>query len=82
MFQTDGDVTRTSQRTRMRAVDVKDPMDAIHTQMLGALSIAAGLSFVMVWLAERMNMIELRRPHRCPACGRVPSRGACGCRQG
>ena len=56
-------------------------MDAIHTQMLGALSIAAGLGFAMVWLAARISMIELRRPHRCPACGRLRNRGSCGCPQ-
>jgi hypothetical protein len=54
-------------------------MDTIHTQMLGAVSIAAGLSFAMVWLAARMSMIDLRRPHRCPACGRVRRSGSCGC---
>jgi len=55
-------------------------MDTIHTQMLGAVSIAAGLSFAMVWLAARMSMIEFRhRPHRCPACGRLRRGGSCGC---
>lgn len=54
-------------------------MDAIHAQMLGALSIAAGLSVAMVWLAARMSMIELRRPHRCPACGRLRRGDSCGC---
>jgi hypothetical protein len=81
MFQTAGGVTRISQRTHTRAVDVKDAMDAIHTQMLGALSIAAGLGLAMVWLAARMSMIELRRPHRCPACGRLRQGGSCGCPQ-
>jgi hypothetical protein len=53
-------------------------MDAIH-QMLGALTITVGLSFAMVWLAARTSMIELRRPQRCPACGRVRQRGICRC---
>jgi hypothetical protein len=56
-------------------------MDTIHSQMLGAVSIAAGLSLAMVWLAARMSMIDLRRPHRCPACGRVRRSGSCGCPQ-
>jgi hypothetical protein len=50
-----------------------------HTQMLGALSVTASLLFAMVWLAARMSMIELRRPERCPACGRFRRGGSCGC---
>ena len=56
-------------------------METLDTQMLGAMSIAAGLSFAMVWLAARMSMIDLRRPHRCPACGRLRRGGSCGCPQ-
>jgi hypothetical protein len=56
-------------------------MDPLHSQMLGAVSIAAGLSLAMVWLAERMSMIDLRRPPRCPACGRLRRTGSCGCPQ-
>jgi hypothetical protein len=56
-------------------------MDAIQTQMLGAVSIAAGLTFAMVWLAARTSMIEFRRPQKCPACGRLRRRGVCGCPQ-
>jgi hypothetical protein len=57
-------------------------MEDLHTQMLGVLSITAGLSFAMVWLAVRTSMIDLRRPRRCPACGRLRRQGACGCPQG
>ena len=53
-------------------------MNALHTQMLGALTVTAGLLFAMVWLAARMSMIELRRPERCPACGRLRHGGPCG----
>jgi hypothetical protein len=49
------------------------------SQIFGALTIAAGLSFAMVWLAARLSMIELRRPVRCPACGRLRRAGSCGC---
>jgi hypothetical protein len=81
MFQTVEGVTRISQRTHMRAGDVnqKTPMTPIHAQLLGALAITAGLLFSMVWLAARMSLIELRRPRRCPACGRLRQHGACGC---
>jgi hypothetical protein len=54
-------------------------MDAVDTQMLGVLSITAGLSFAMVWLAARATMIDLRRPQRCPACGRLRRGRMCGC---
>jgi hypothetical protein len=54
-------------------------MTDLHTQMLGVLSVTAGLLFAMVWLAARMSMIELRRPERCPACGRLRRGGSCGC---
>lgn len=54
-------------------------METLHTQILGALSITAGLGFAMVWLAARTSMIDLRRPDRCPACGRLRRRGSCGC---
>jgi hypothetical protein len=54
-------------------------MSAVPTQMLGTLSVTAGLLFAMVWLAARMSMIELRRPGRCPACGRLRHGGSCGC---
>jgi hypothetical protein len=56
-------------------------METFDTQMLGALTITAGVSFAMLWLASRMSMIELRRPRRCPACGRLRQRGTCGCPQ-
>ena len=80
MFQTVEGVTRISQRIHMRAVDVnQEQMDPIHAQLLGALAITAGLLFSMVWLAARMSLIELRRPRRCPACGRLRQHGACGC---
>jgi hypothetical protein len=51
----------------------------VDPQILGALSVAAGLGFAMVWLAARMSMIEIRRPVRCPACGRLRRGGHCGC---
>jgi hypothetical protein len=55
-------------------------MTPLHSQILGALSISAGLLLAMVWLAARMSMIELRGPNRCPACGRLRQGRSCGCR--
>jgi hypothetical protein len=54
-------------------------MTPFHSQILGALSISAGVLFAMVWLAARTSMIELRRPRRCPACGRLRQGHSCGC---
>jgi hypothetical protein len=54
-------------------------MTHLDPNIFGALSMAAGLGFAMVWLAARLSMIELRRPTRCPACGRVRRAGSCGC---
>ena len=54
-------------------------MNSPHTQILGVLTVTAGLLFAMVWLAARMSMIELRRPQRCLACGRLRHGGSCGC---
>jgi hypothetical protein len=49
------------------------------SHIFAALNLGAGLSFAMVWLAARVNMIELRRPVKCPACGRLRRAGSCGC---
>lgn len=54
-------------------------METFDPQILGVVTITAGVSFAMVWLATRMSMIELRRPQRCPACGRLRLQGICGC---
>ena len=54
-------------------------MTPLHSQILGPLSISAGLLFAMVWVAARMSMIELRGPNRCPACGRLRQGNSCGC---
>jgi hypothetical protein len=54
-------------------------MTDIDPNILGALSVGAGLSLAMVWLAARLSMLEVRRPGRCPACGRERRAGTCGC---
>ena len=54
-------------------------MTPLPHHILGAVSISAGLLLAMVWLAARMSMIELRPPHRCPACGRLRQGNSCGC---
>jgi hypothetical protein len=57
-------------------------METFDIQVLGVVTITAGVSFAMLWVAERTSMIELRRPSRCPACGRLRVRGSCGCPSG
>jgi hypothetical protein len=49
--------------------------------ILGLVVTTAGVGVAMTWLAAKMSVIELRRPNRCPACGRERDRisGACGC---
>ena len=48
--------------------------------LLGVVITTTGVGLAMAWLAARLNLIELRRPERCPACGRVRFSGTCGCR--
>jgi hypothetical protein len=47
--------------------------------ILGVVVTTAGLGMAMTWLAARLSLIELRRPNRCPACGRERVPGGCGC---
>ena len=48
--------------------------------LLGVVITTTGVGLAMAWLAARLNLIELRRPEKCPACGRVRFSGTCGCR--
>jgi hypothetical protein len=80
MFRTRAGVTPTSVRTHMRAVE-REPSQMPNDQILqGILIITAGVGLAMTWLAARMSLIDLRRPNRCPACGRERISGTCGCR--
>ena len=80
MFRTVAGVTPISQPIHTHAVDRKDlQMENPDPQTLGVLTITAGVSFAMVWLGIRTSMIQLRRPQKCPACGRLRQRGVCGC---
>jgi hypothetical protein len=63
----------------MRAGDVRETVETFDTQILGLVALTGGLSGAMVWLATRVNMLEQRREGRCPACGIIRRRGACGC---
>jgi len=48
--------------------------------LLGVLITTTGVGLGMTWLAAKLSLIELRRPEKCPACGRRRDRsGACGC---
>jgi hypothetical protein len=47
--------------------------------ILGVLITTTGVGLGMAWLAARLSLIELRRPQRCPACGRLRVSGSCGC---
>ena len=78
MFRTRVGVTRTSVRTHMRAVNETSQMPN-DPHLLGVLSITTGIGLAMTWLAARLSLIELRKPERCPACGRQRISGTCGC---
>ena len=82
MFRTLEGVTRISVRTHMRAVKNETRQMPNDSILLGLLIITGGVGLAMTWLAARMSMLELRRPDRCPGCGRERDwiAGTCGCR--
>jgi hypothetical protein len=47
--------------------------------ILGVISMTTGVGFAMIWLATKLNLLEQRSLHRCPACGRHRRNGVCGC---
>ena len=79
MFRTRAGVTRISVRTHMRAVETETREMPNDPVLLGTLIITAGVGLAMTWLAAKMSLIELRRPDRCPVCGRERVAGTCGC---
>ena len=79
MFRTHAGVTRISVRTHMRAAKGETSPMPNDPHLLGVLSITTGVGLAMMWLAARLSLIELRRPERCPACGRQRISGSCGC---
>jgi hypothetical protein len=67
-------------RTLTRAVSVNESSQMPNDpHILLVLATLAGILVAMTWLAVRMSMIELRRPQRCPACGRERVAGTCRC---
>jgi hypothetical protein len=79
MFRTPADVTRISVRTHMRAVKGETRHMPNDPHLLGVLITTTGVGLAMTWLAARLSLIELRKPNRCPACGRERVAGSCGC---
>ena len=74
-------MTRTSVRTLTRAVSDKPETRQMPNDphLLGVLVTTAGVGLAMTWLAALKSVVELRRPERCPACGRERIAGTCGC---
>ena len=79
MFRTCADVTRTSVRTHMRAVEHETSPMPNDPHLVGVLITTTGVGLAMTWLAARVSLIEFRKPNRCPACGRQRIAGTCGC---
>jgi len=67
-------------RTHMRAVKGETRHMPNDPHLLGVLITTTGVGLAMTWLAARLSLIELRKPNRCPACGRERVAGSCGCR--
>ena len=60
-------------------VDRDRDMETLNSAILSILALGGGLGTLLVWLAERYNMLEHRDESRCPACGVIRDRGVCGC---
>jgi hypothetical protein len=55
-------------------------MEFFDSQLAGMAVITTGVGAMMVWLAARMNAVEMEERRRCPACGVRPARRSrCGC---
>jgi hypothetical protein len=54
-------------------------MEAFDPHTLATIALGGGLGTLLALLAERYNLLEQRRPARCPACGVLRRRGACSC---
>ncbi len=63
----------------MRAVNVRETVETLDTEILSLVAVVSGLGGAMIWLATRLNMLEQRQEGRCPACGVIRRRGACSC---
>ena len=54
-------------------------METVNSDVLTVLALGGGLGTLLVWLGQRYNLLEYRDEGRCPSCGLIRSRGACGC---
>ena len=54
-------------------------METLNSEVISILALGGGLGTLLVWLAERYNMLEHRDEGRCPSCGVIRDRGVCGC---
>jgi hypothetical protein len=78
MFRIGADAIRTTKRTRTRGAHGAD-METVNSDVLTVLALGGGLGTLLVWLGQRYNLLEQRDEGRCPSCGLIRSRGACGC---
>ncbi len=54
-------------------------METLNSEILSTLVLGGGLGTLLMWIAQRYDLLEQRREARCPACGRVRRRGICAC---
>jgi hypothetical protein len=48
--------------------------------LIGALSLAAGMGLLLMWLARANDLVHARNRRRCPSCGRLVGPGEpCAC---
>ena len=79
MFRIGADAILTSKHTRTRVEVGSERMETLNSEILSTLVLGGGLGTLLMWIAQRYDLLEQRREARCPACGRVRRRGICAC---
>jgi hypothetical protein len=56
------------------------PIETLDPQLIGALSLTAGMGLLLMWLARGNDLVHARNRRRCPSCGRLVGPGEpCAC---
>ena len=54
-------------------------MENFNSEILGTLVLGGGLGTLLMWIAQRYDLLEQRREARCSVCGVTRRRGMCAC---